>query len=122
MPHLIVEYTANLGDFPEAQLLADLNDAVIASGQIAIEHDLKSRCVRSGSFVIGASAHQAEPRGFVHAELRLLSGRTPETKRDLSDRIAAVLRQHSPHPAGMLVQLSVDIVDMDRAAYSKDKL
>lgn len=122
MPHLIVEYTANLGTFPEAQALAALNDAVIASGQVAIEHDLKSRCVRTSSFVIGASASHAEPRGFVHAELRLLSGRTPEIKRDLSDRIAAVLRQHTPHPEGMLVQLSVDIVDMDRAAYSKAAL
>jgi len=122
MPHLIIEYSANLGDFPEAQALAELNDSIIASGQIAEEHDLKSRCVRAGSYAIGASARQAEPRGFVHAELRLLSGRTPEIKRELSDRIAAVLRARTPQPEGMLVQLSVDIVDMDRAAYTKAKL
>ena len=122
MPHLIVEYSANLGEFPEAQTLAELNDVLIASGQIAVEHDLKSRCVRTSSYAIGASAQHAELRGFVHAELRLLSGRTPEIKRELSDRIAAVLRKRTPHPPGMLVQLSVDMVDMDRAAYTKTQL
>ena len=43
-------------------------------------------------------------------------------KRDLSDRIGAVLREHTPKPDGMLVQLSVDIVDMDKASYFKAAL
>jgi 5-carboxymethyl-2-hydroxymuconate isomerase len=76
--------------------------------------------VRTSRYVIGTDA--AASRGFVHAELRLMSGRTPEVKRDLSERIAAVLREHTPQPEGMLVQLSVDIVDMDRGAYYKGQL
>ncbi|MNH44844.1 hypothetical protein D3C78_1680600 [compost metagenome] len=60
--------------------------------------------------------------GFVHAQLNLMSGRTPEAKKELSDRIAEVLRRLTPHPAGMLVQLSVDIVDMDRSSYYKGRL
>ena len=120
MPHLIVEYTDNLTNFPELQVLTALNTAVIASGQVHAETDLKSRIVRTTQFAIGTD--RAASRGFVHAELRLLTGRTPEIKRDLSDRIAAVLRELTPKPEGMLVQLSVDIVDMDRGAYTKEKL
>lgn len=120
MPHLIVEYSDNLSHFPEHRILTELNAAVLASGQVMEETDLKSRIVRTMQFVIGAD--QAASRGFVHAELRLLAGRTPEVKRDLSERIAAVLRQHTPKPDGMLVQMSVDIVDMDRGAYTKEKL
>ena len=120
MPHLVIEYTSNLENFPEAHLLDALNAAVIASGQVQNEQDLKSRTVRTEQFVIGADPTAL--RGFVHAELRLLAGRTPEMKRDLSARIGAVLREFTPHPEGMLVQLSVDIVDMDRGSYYKGSL
>lgn len=120
MPHLVIEYTSNLDNFPEAHLLDALNAAIIASGQIQNEQDLKSRIVRTEQFVIGADPTAL--RGFVHAELRLLAGRTAEIKRDLSERIANVLREFTPKPDGMLVQLSVDIVDMDRGSYYKGSL
>lgn len=120
MPHLIVEYTDNLPNFPELPMLDALNETIVASGQVQNEHDLKSRALRTARFRVGTDPSAA--RGFVHAELRLLAGRTPEIKRDLSDRIAAVLRAQTPQPPGMQVQLSVDIVDMDRGAYYKATL
>jgi 5-carboxymethyl-2-hydroxymuconate isomerase len=36
--------------------------------------------------------------------------------------VAEVLRRLTPHPEGMLVQVSVEISDMDRASYHKSKL
>ena len=120
MPHLTIEYSSNLPGSPEAQALADLNASLCASPEILDEADLKSRFVRtSGSFQIGT---QPANRAFVHAQLRLLSGRSPEAKKDLAGRIAEVLRRHTPHPAGVLVQLSVEIVDMDRPSYVKERL
>lgn len=119
MPHLIVEYSANLPDFPEAQALAELNVAVVASPEVANEADLKSRIVRVGSFQVGTEPAQ---RAFVHAQLRLLAGRTPEAKHDLAERVASVLRRLTPRPEGVLVQLSVEIVDMDRPSYIKERL
>ena len=53
MPHLIVEYSANLEGFPEAQVLDALNATVIATGQVQKEADLKSRTFRTEHFVIG---------------------------------------------------------------------
>ena len=119
MPHLIVEYSRNLAGFPEAQALTELNQAITASPEVADEADLKTRFVVANSFAIGTAP---DPRAFVHAQLRLLSGRTPEAKRDLSERVAAVLRRLAPKPAGVLVQLSVEIVDMDRGSYTKERL
>ncbi|MCE1250871.1 MAG: 5-carboxymethyl-2-hydroxymuconate isomerase, partial [Comamonadaceae bacterium] len=52
----------------------------------------------------------------------LLAGRTPEAKKDLSERIAAVLQRLTPQPAGVQVQLSVEITDMDRPSYFKGVL
>ena len=119
MPHLTVEYSQNLSDFPQAQALSALNAAVTASPEIADEADLKTRVLPVQQSAVGtAPGHRA----FVHAQLRLLSGRSPEAKADLSERIAAVLRQLTPRPEGVLVQLSVEIVDMDRGSYVKERL
>lgn len=119
MPHLTIEYSANLAGFPEAEVLAELNQTVTASPEVADEADLKSRCVVHDRYAIGTVP---DGRAFVHAQLRLLSGRTPEAKKDFSERIAVVLRRLTPRPAGLLVQLSVEIVDMDRPSYVKERL
>lgn len=119
MPHLHIEYTANLVDFPATQILAELNQAVTGSPEIADEAGLKSCCTVRSCYAIG-TAPQA--RAFVHAQLRLLSGRTAEAKQDFVQRIATVLRRLTPHPEGVQVQLSVEIVDMDRPSYLKEVL
>ena len=119
MPHLIVEYSSNLPAYPEAQALAELNAAVCASPEVQDEADLKSRFVCTNSFEIGTAPAN---RAFVHAQLRLLSGRSPEAKQNLADRVAQVLRRLTPRPPGVMVQLSVEIVDMDRPSYVKERL
>ncbi|MDR3384603.1 MAG: hypothetical protein P4L96_01190 [Rhodoferax sp.] len=80
MHHLIVEYSRNLAGFPEAQVLAELTQAVSARPEIANEADLKARCAVANSNVIGTA--QA-PRAFVSARLRLLAGRMPAAMLDL---------------------------------------
>ena len=83
------------------------------------EADLKTRFIVADSFEIGIAPAN---RAFVHAQLRLLAGRTPEAKTELAGRIAAVLRERTPRPQGVMVQLSVEIVDMDRPCYVKERL
>ena len=73
MPHLVIETTANLGTYPKAQALKELAASLTAHPQIPVEADLKIRFVDVTDFVMGT---EPEARGFVHAELRLLSGRT----------------------------------------------
>ncbi len=105
MPHLVIETTANLGTYPKAQALKELAASLTAHPQIPVEADLKIRFVDVTDFVMGTAP---EPRGFVHAELRLLSGRTPEAKSELAARVLEVLQRLTPRPAGVSVQLSVD--------------
>ena len=119
MPHLTVEYSADLPHFPEAETLTALNATVCGHPEVLDEADLKTRFVVADSFEIGTAPTQ---RAFVHAQLRLLAGRTPAAKKELADRIAAVLRERTPRPQGVLVQLSVEIVDMDRPSYVKERL
>ncbi len=119
MPHLTIEYSANLPHYPEAETLTALNATLCAHPQVQDEADLKTRFIVADSFEIGIAPAN---RAFVHAQLRLLAGRTPEAKKELSDRIAAVLRERTPRPHGVMVQLSVEIVDMDRGSYAKERL
>ena len=119
MPHLYVEYSANLTGMPEQQMLTELVASLCSHPTIADEFDVKGRIAATQHYVIGT---EAGARGFVHANFRLMAGRTPEVKKELSDRIAEVLRRLTPQPAGMLVQLSVDVVDMDRSSYYKGRL
>ena len=81
MPHLTIEYSANLPHYPEAETLTALNAALCAHPQVQDEADLKTRFILADSFEIGIAPAN---RAFVHAQLRLLSGRTPEAKKELS--------------------------------------
>lgn len=119
MPHLTVEYTDNLAGLPGQQLLAELNAVVCGHPTVQDEADVKARLLPLSCFEIGTAPAQ---RGFVHVQLRLLSGRSDAVKKELSDAIAAVLHRLTPQPPGMLVQLSVEIADMDRASYYKGRL
>ena len=75
MPHLTIEYSANLPHYPEAETLTALNTALCAHPQVQDEADLKTRFIVADSFEIGIAPAN---RAFVHAQLRLLAGRTPE--------------------------------------------
>ncbi len=119
MPHLTLEYTRNLDGFPVGDTLLAINQTLFESGEVQAESDLKSRAIALDAVQIGTAGGV---RGFVHVQLRLLAGRTPEAKKSLTERIAVVLRARTPRPAGMLVQLSVEVVDMDRDSYVKEKL
>lgn len=119
MPHMTVEYTNNLQGINETTLMAALTNAVCDHPTVADEADVKARIEALSSYQIGRNN---AGRAFAHVELRLMAGRTAEVKKELSDRLAAVLKAEIPAQAGLQVQLSVDIVDMDKPSYFKGKL
>lgn len=120
MPHLIVEYTPGLFAVDSLDdTLLELNAAVIGSGSLQKESDLKSRMIRLDATRVGT---ESGLRGFVYAQLRVLPGRTPAMRAELSQRIAEVIRIRCARPAGMTVQLSVEVVEMERDSYVKEVL
>lgn len=115
MPHLVIEYSDNLTQLDSAGVLASANAALQASGLFE-EADIKSRAYASAEFLVGL---EPAPRGFVAARLAILSGRSLATKQDLSERLLQALRQELHAGAGLAVQVSVEVVDIDRASYAK---
>ncbi|WP_248749665.1 5-carboxymethyl-2-hydroxymuconate Delta-isomerase [Pseudomonas sp. MWU15-20650] len=116
MPHLHLEYTANLTDLAVEKTLLRLNNVLMASGQFGSEFDIKSRAVKVERFLVGTSL---SPRGFIAVTLSLLSGRSPQVKKQLSESLLAALQDLGEWPADLQVQLSVELLDIDRDAYSK---
>ena len=115
MPHLTLEYSHNIGAFDAEGILFALNESLAASGHFA-EVDIKSRCVRHDAFRVGTSS---EPRAFVHATLAILSGRTLDTRCALSERVLSVLKAHCAAPSRVHLQLSAQVVEIERESYAK---
>lgn len=114
MPHLTIEYSSNLSTAITDALLRAVNHALFGTGQFE-ETDIKSRALAFDCFAIGTSD---SPRGFVAARLAILSGRSAEIKREIADVLLAALE--SAIAAGaMELQISVEIVDVDRDSYAK---
>jgi 5-carboxymethyl-2-hydroxymuconate isomerase len=111
-----MEYTNNLPDLNAEVALIRLNNTLVASGQFAAEYDIKSRAVKVETFKVGTALGE---RAFVHVKLALLSGRSAEIKKQLSESLLAVVQDLCEWPTGVEVQLAVEILDIDRESYAK---
>lgn len=114
MPHLTIEYSSNLGTAITPALLRTANHALLGTGQFQ-EADIKSRAIAFECFAVGINEN---PRGFLAARLELLSGRDADTKRDIANKLLAAL-EAAIAADGLQLQISVQIVDIDRASYAK---
>ncbi len=121
MPHLVIEITENTRlTCSQEELLDEANAALLASGQFE-EPDIKSRCVMLSTYRQGVeTGPQANDRAFVHATLSILDGRDTETRRTLGQAVCdAIAEAVRPAAGGQRVQISVNVVEMQRATYAK---
>ncbi|MQR01516.1 5-carboxymethyl-2-hydroxymuconate Delta-isomerase [Glaciimonas soli] len=118
MPHLTLEYTDNLHQFNADNALLELNKTLVASGHFD-EIDIKSRAVRLGTFLVGTSP---QDRGFAYVKLAIMSGRSTQTKRELSESLLRILKQVCGAPTNSNVQLCVEVQDIVRESYTKTSI
>lgn len=118
MPHLVLEYTANLEKLtPDPRLSERLHRILESSAGVAIEN-CKSRWHRVENWVVGDGKADA---AFVHLELRLLEGRPPHVLEAVGREALGVLRDHfRPAPGKTDLQITVAVGELVRAAYFKD--
>ena len=114
MPHIVVEYSANLEaavDIPK--LLRDVHEAVLASGVFEIGA-VRTRAERRDFFVI---ADGDPDNGFVHVELSIAPGRDGPTRQRVAkgvlDTVAAATRDVFARSG---VGLSVEVREIDSTA------
>lgn len=115
MPHFTLHYSANLPDLDVSRCLAGVNSALAASGHFD-EIDIKSRAFKADDFRVGVEAYG---RGFVAGTLAVLTGRSEETRREMGATALQALTACIQAPSGLHVQVTVDVVELEREVYAK---
>jgi len=111
MPHLIVEYSANLErDLDISRLVAGVHAAALETGIFPIG-GIRTRAARREIYAV-ADSHAEN--GFVHVQARIGTGRTPEVRRKAAEHIfAAVKTQTAQAFASRPLGLTFEIVEID---------
>lgn len=116
MPHLVIEYTANLSaGFDPAQVLKAANRSLIESGEFEPDN-IKSRAVPLADFRVG---DRDAGHGFIHAHLHILPGRTESQRAALAKRLRDALRQEYRPLPGVSTQITVEVLELLRDTYAK---
>jgi 5-carboxymethyl-2-hydroxymuconate isomerase len=117
MPHILLEYSANLAHPPSHRaVFADLHEALRPLECVDVAH-LKSRAVRHEDVYIGDGDRA---RTFVHLQVQLLSGRDQSVRQRLAKECMRVLEGHFVETVvGPQCQMSVEVREMERSTYVK---
>lgn len=115
MPHLILEYSANLQSFDTREVLALLNQAMLDTALFS-ESDIKSRAIKLDDFQVGMAT---ENRAFIHVRVAMLAGRIDAERRKTTEALLAVLTAAMDKNLTGEIQLSVETVEIDVPSYAK---
>ena len=111
MPHCIVEYSSDL----ESRIaITDLMESVFLGAlesELFNSSDIKVRAVDFEHFTTG-NTHQS----FIHITTKILSGRSLEQRKNLSNSILE--RLNSLSIAGS-ISITVEVVDIEKESYAK---
>lgn len=112
MPHLILEYSANIAQPMRSEDIVGKGHAVMLESGLFQPASVKTRSHEATFFAVG---EHGDENGFLHVLVYLMEGRSPEQKQTLSEALFAVFDPIVPHRAS----LTVDIRDLDKACYRK---
>jgi 5-carboxymethyl-2-hydroxymuconate isomerase len=117
MPHLTLEYSSNIEfKLNHQDLFAQLHRLLNEAGGIRIDN-FKSRALMRENFLVGRGDIE---NAFVHLELRLLEGRSPEAKNEIGQGCLQLLKEfYAPSLANQALQITVEIADISKETYFK---
>ncbi len=116
MPNIHLEYSDNIESLETKPLLLALNQALLDGAYVGSANEVKSRAICQHDYVIGAGdASQA----YVHAKVSLLTGRSVELQQEISQLLLTTLEQYLPKQSQLSLQICVEILEMQKATYSK---
>lgn len=117
MPHIHLEYSDNLQPFDAQPVLMALNRAFFDSGYASSALDIKSRAVCQQDYLIGLEQNRSQ--AYLHVKVSLLTGRSIDVQKEISERLLNALQQHVPAQSGLSIQMCVEMLEMNKETYSK---
>ena len=117
MPHLRLEYSGNVGQpVLYEELFARLHEALARTAGVPLDA-CKSRAIPRDTFRVGQGRLG---QAFVHLEVGLLAGRTPEQHREVAAACLEVLADvYAPSLRALDLQITVEVRAMERESYQK---
>jgi 5-carboxymethyl-2-hydroxymuconate isomerase len=111
MPHVIVEYSANLADAADIRgLLQALHAAALETG-VFPAGGIRTRAERRDEFIVADGRPEA---GFVHVMLRIGAGRDAATKKRAGESVFAVLCDRlGPVQDARPLAISLEVQELD---------
>lgn len=117
MPHLIVEYTDNLHEPRMNELLRALTGVLIARPETFPIGGIRARAHRLSEYVVAGGEHDD---AFVHAELKLASGRSEAVRAEAGQALFGVLTAHfTADFDSRFLALSLEITEFGEAGTFK---
>ena len=118
MPHFIVEYTDNIKNEANiAKLFEEIHNVLIARDTIFPIGGIRSRAIEVHDYRI---ADGAEDDAFVHAVLKIGTGRSAEIKKDVGDALFEVMKEHfSLLMSTRYLALSMELIELSEASSYK---
>ena len=118
MPHVIVEYTNNLGDDARIpQLLQTVNETLMAQNGVFPTGGIRSRAIKLTDYRV---ADGKEDDAFVHVTLKIAAGRTPEVKKAACDALFEAIKAHfSAAFARRYLALSMELTEFSESGSYK---
>jgi 5-carboxymethyl-2-hydroxymuconate isomerase len=117
MPHLWLEFSDNVTQpVPFDKLFSRLHQAMAHSAGVPVEA-CKSRATARSTFRVG----EGRPgQAFVHLEIGLLTGRSPEQHREIAAACLEILGEvYAPALQALDLQITVEVRGMERESYQK---
>lgn len=118
MPHLIMEFSKNLGNAAELEpLLKELHQIVGTAESVNIE-TVKSRLYPHEIYYVGADSSR---RAFLHLTIKILPGRTLEWQQGVGENVhGAAKKWVAEHlKPGVNCSTTVEFVELAEATYFK---
>ncbi|MBY4692480.1 5-carboxymethyl-2-hydroxymuconate Delta-isomerase [Burkholderia latens] len=118
MPHIVVEYTANIRDDARIPvLLRTINATLIAQGGVFPTGGIRSRAIELQDYCV---ADGSENDAFVHVTLKIGAGRSDETKKAACDALFDAITAHfSALYARRYLALSMELTEFSESGSYK---
>lgn len=110
MPHCIIEYSKDLEKDISPQNMIEKTYQGALNTNLFISSDIKTRAIAFDHYQTGNIKEN-----FIHINIKILSGRTVEQKKILSDTILDQFKDIQIQP----VTISVEISELEKESYSK---
>ena len=117
MPHLTLEYTANLsGTPPTAEMFLDIHRVLASVAGIRPEN-CKSRWREVEAWVVG---YGNSGSAFVHLDIRFLEGRPQDVQRAVGEGVLEILTNHFRTEGSETdLQITIEVQEIRKATYFK---